>query len=184
MSNNEPALGNDELRALLKSQYHASLAMLRDTIERCPDDLWMSPSQPAAFWQIAYHAVFFAHLYLHRHYDDFKPWAQHQSAVQNQDGLPDEPQPGNTLPLIPNPYARSQVLEYWTICDGMVDEAMNRLELNSPDCGFYWYKDVGKLEHQFINIRHIQHHAGQLADRLRSGAKGGTQWVAKRRAAG
>ncbi len=28
------------LRAALKSQYHAGLAMLRDVVERFPDELW------------------------------------------------------------------------------------------------------------------------------------------------
>lgn len=32
------------LRAILKSQYHATLAMLRETIERCPDEVWFGAS--------------------------------------------------------------------------------------------------------------------------------------------
>jgi hypothetical protein len=34
-----------------------------------------------------------------------------------------------------------------------------------------------KLEHQFVNLRHIQHHTGQLADRLRQAANRGVQWL-------
>ena len=34
-----------------------------------------------------------------------------------------------------------------------------------------------KLEHQIVNIRHIEHHMAQLADRLRSSAGIGIQWV-------
>jgi len=36
---------------------------------------------------------------------------------------------------------------------------------------------MSKLEHQFVNIRHIQHHGAQLADRLRSAANIGIRWV-------
>jgi hypothetical protein len=43
--------------------------------------------------------------------------------------------------------------------------------------GFSWYR-MSKLEHQFVNLRHIQHHAAQLADRLRSAAGVGIKWVA------
>jgi hypothetical protein len=64
MSKTETAVGTDEIRKIIKSQYHASLAMLRETIERCPEELWMSTASTNAFWQIAYHAVFFAHLYM------------------------------------------------------------------------------------------------------------------------
>ncbi len=49
---------------VLKSQYHASLGMLREAIERCPADLWFDTSPTNAFWQVAYHALFFTHLYL------------------------------------------------------------------------------------------------------------------------
>ena len=50
------------LKAALKSQYHAALAMLRESIERCPDALWYSHTPTNAFWQVAYHTLFFAHL--------------------------------------------------------------------------------------------------------------------------
>jgi hypothetical protein len=30
------------LRTVLKSQYHASLAMLREAVERCPPEEWVS----------------------------------------------------------------------------------------------------------------------------------------------
>ena len=52
------------LRAVLKSQYHASLAMLREAIERCPPEEWLSTNHKNKFCQFSYHALFFAHLYL------------------------------------------------------------------------------------------------------------------------
>lgn len=41
----------DALRTILKSQYHAALAMLREAIERCPDGDWASEEHVNAFWQ-------------------------------------------------------------------------------------------------------------------------------------
>lgn len=79
------------------------------------------------------------------------------------------------LPLLPEPYSRKQVLEYWEFCDGMVEEALARMDLQSRESGFHWYK-VSKLEHQIVNIRHIQHGAAQLADRIRSALDEGTRW--------
>src|SRR6266699_3623195 len=43
----------EKLRAVLKSQYHASLAMLRQALERCPEDLWDNKDQGNAVWQTA-----------------------------------------------------------------------------------------------------------------------------------
>jgi hypothetical protein len=48
--------GDESLRAILKSQYRAALAMLGQALERCPDDLWAHDSHPNPFWHVAYHA--------------------------------------------------------------------------------------------------------------------------------
>ena len=110
---------------------------------------------------------------------DFRPWAGHQDGNQNPDGIPGPPDPKSTLPLIPDPYTKAEVLEYWSVCDRMVDGAVDALDLESSESGFSWYK-VSKLEHQLISIRHVAHHAGQLADRVRSAADVGVRWVGAR----
>ena len=163
------------LKAALKSQYHASLTMLHESIDRCPDMLWYSTTPTNAFWQVAYHAVFFAHLYLMPTEADFRPWPGHQGRVQHPDGIPGRVDPESALPLIPAPYARTDVLTYLSICDAMVDEAVDVLDLESEASGFDWYP-ISKLEHQLVNLRHIQHHTAQLADRLRTFADIGVNW--------
>ena len=164
------------LRQILKSQYHASLAMLRGAIERCPDELWLRTDTPNAFWQVAYHTLFFSHFYLLDGPDAYTGWRGHQSQVQQQDGIAGPPDPKSILPVIPRPYTRAEALEYWAICDGMVDARIDATDLESAVSGFYWYK-MSKLEHQLVNLRHIQHHTAQLADRLRNTLGVGTPWV-------
>jgi hypothetical protein len=164
------------LRGILRSQYHAALAMLRESIERCPEELWYSDTRANSFWQIAYHTLFFAHMYLHPTEADFRPWEGHQSRVQHPDGIAGPADPDSSLPLVPNPYSQQEVLAYWSVCARMVDPAVEALDLQSGDSGFSWYR-VSKLEHQIVNIRHIQHHAAQLADRLRSSADVGIRWI-------
>ena len=178
---NDGAEVRDEaLRDILKSQYHASLAMLRGAIERCPDEVWESTEHVNAFWQIAYHALFFTHLYLQVVPEAFVPWKHHRGNVQHEDGIAGEVDPNSELPLIPETYSKEQVLAYWAFCDEMVDGAVDALDLGAQASGFYWYQ-VPKLEHQIINLRHLQHHAGQLIDRVRSAAGVGTPWVGARR---
>ena len=168
-----------DLRSVLRSQYHAALAMLRDAIEQCPDKEWASTDHKNAFWQLAYHTLFFAHLYLMPEPSAFRPWREHQRGVQHEDGIAGPDDPASGLPLIPNPYTKAQVLEYWEICDRIVDNAVDRLDLDSPHSGFSWYK-VSKLEHQLVNLRHIQHHTAQLADRLRAADDISIKWVGQR----
>jgi hypothetical protein len=172
---------NDTLRPILKSQYHASLAMLKDAIEKCPEEVWLDARYSNGFWQIAYHVLFYTHLYLHRDEASFRPWAQHQSQVQHPSGLKGRRETDSGLPPFPDPYSKAQVLELWNICDRMVDDAIDGFDLDAPECGFWWYQ-MGKLEHQFVNIRHIQHHTAQLLDRLRVSADIGIPWVGMRHA--
>jgi hypothetical protein len=174
--------GRDEaLRGALKSQYHAGLAMLREAIERCPDDVWESDQPTNVFWQIAYHTLYFTHLYLEPTAETFRPWQQHQGDVQHEDGIAGPVDPDSELPLIPRPYTRAQAIEYWSLLDTMVDGAVDALDLQSPESGFHWYT-MPKLEHQLVNLRHLQHHVAQLADRLRASADVGIKWVGAGRA--
>ncbi len=51
------------------------------------------------------------------------------------------------------------------------------LDTAAPESGFFWLP-FGKLELQFYNIRHLQHHTGELFERL--GAVGVTlDWVGR-----
>ncbi|MGE3800678.1 MAG: DinB family protein [Candidatus Kapaibacterium sp.] len=173
-------VADSAIRTILKSQYHASLAMLGEAIEKCPDDLWLSDNYVNAFWQVAYHTLFFTHFYLGIDSESFQPWPEHQANVQHPDGIGGPPDPESSLPLLPDPYTKAQVLDYWNICNNMVDDAIDAMDINSPESGFYWYK-APKLEHQLINIRHIQHGAAQLADRLRGEVNVGVSWAGARR---
>lgn len=166
----------DRMRDILKSQYHASLAMLRETIERCPDDVWLSGEHKNNFWQIAYHALFFSHVYLQPNEAAFQRWERHQRNVQNEDAFAIEEDPNSNLPLLPKPYTKAEVLEYWNFCDQMIDRAVDALDLQSLESGFHWYR-FSKLEHQIMNIRHLEHHTAQLADRLRSANGTSIRWV-------
>ncbi len=191
MSERETQIERQECAALvrsaLKSQYHASLGMLRQAVEACPEDLWYRQDPVNAFWQTAYHTLFFAHRYLQPDEAAFQPWEHHQGRVQHEDGIAGPHDSDSPLPLIPEPYARDQVLEYWCMCDAMVDSAVDAFDPLSSESGFSWYK-VSKLEHQIISIRHIQLGAAQLAARLRAALNVGVEWVgagaSKKRTAG
>jgi hypothetical protein len=89
------------------------------------------------------------------------------------------PYPPHRQPKIGEPYSRAEILAYWRLCGEMVDTVVDRLDLNAPECGFPWYK-CPKLDHQIINIRHIQHHAALLSGRLRSAIGADIKWIGSR----
>jgi hypothetical protein len=174
----EPAAAStlESLRDALKSQYHAGLAMLRDAIVQCPPPHWDATPHTNQFWQIAYHTLFFTHLYAQPDHASFRPWSGHQTDNQNPDGIAHPPRPDSPLPPLPRPYSKAQVLEYWTICDQAIDGWIDALDLTAVESGFPWYS-MSKLEHQLVSLRHLQHHTAQLADRLRAGSNVGVRWV-------
>ncbi|MHC4712918.1 MAG: hypothetical protein ACYTAN_06555 [Planctomycetota bacterium] len=160
------------VQAALKGQYHASLAMLKDTIDQCPDDLWDSGEHGVAFWLVVYHTLFYTHLYLMPDEKAFRAWEHHREEYQFLDAVP---WPPHDPPKVGEPYTKAEVLEYWAVCDGMVDTAVDTLDLDAPKCGFPWYK-LPKLDHQINNIRHIQHHAALLSGRLRAAVGADVEW--------
>jgi hypothetical protein len=164
-----------DIRSALKSQYHGSLKTLHEAIKKCPDAMWDNAGDGfAPFWRVAYHTLFFTHFYLQQTADGFTPWARHRDEAQFMSNLPWE---NNRPPKPCEPYTRDDVLEYWRVCDEMVDTRVDALDLSAPESGFYWYK-MPKLEHQIVNIRHIQHHAAILSSRLRKSAGIDIGWVA------
>jgi hypothetical protein len=166
----DSAIAMEALRSAVKSQYHACLRMLRTAIRRCPEDLWTHPDGHAnPFWRIAYHTLFYTHLYLQANNRIFRPWEHHQRGIQHM----------NRWRKTWRVYTRAEVLAYWRICEVMVDDAVDALNLTARQSGFSWYK-IPKLEHQIVNIRHIQYHEAQLADRLRVAIGVGVGWADSR----
>jgi hypothetical protein len=163
-----------DVKAALATQYRAALKMLRDAIGKCPDDLWTDPAPKNAFWRVAYHALFFGHLYLMPDEASFVPWEGHREEHQFLGNLP---WPPHDPPAIGEPYSREQMLEYCAHLEALIDPVLDTVDLAAGSCGFWWY-ELPKLDHEMLSIRHLQHHAGQLADRLRNVEDEGVRWRA------
>jgi len=67
---------------IFRSQYHAALSMLRQSISQCPPAIWDDPNDHNKFWHMAYHALFYTHLYLSTSDGEFKPWVMHREDYQ------------------------------------------------------------------------------------------------------
>jgi len=146
---------------IIQSQYLATLAMLKQAIEKCPDTLWNDPADKNRFWHVAYHTLFYTHLYLQPTEQDFRPWAKHRKA--------------HDLAQTADPYSQAEILEYLAFCQQQVAERVPQLNLDA-ESGFDWLP-LGKAELQIYNIRHLQEHAGELMERLGSRAGIDIDWV-------
>jgi len=149
------------IKTIIQSQYLAALEMLKQTIEKCPDGLWNKPSDKNKYWHVAYHVIFYAHLYLQPTEEDFQPWDKHREEYQFMGSVP---WPPHHEPNIGTPYSKEEVLKYLAFCQQQVVNIVPQLDLHT-ESGFSWLP-FSKLELQFYNIRHLQQHAGELAERL------------------
>lgn len=157
---------------VVASQIRASLQMLRSTIESCPDALWQRDSEHNAYWVLAYHTVYFAHLYLSPTKKAFVPF---ERPVEGKSGF-GWSDLGDWSKLTPGDiYAKEDVLAYCDHVHRVVPELVASAPFDAPS-GFHWLP-FSKGEAHLYNLRHIQHHAGQLADRLRQIADVGTKWI-------
>ena len=144
-----------EVKSALLRQYRASLKMLRQCIEVCPDELW-NKTNDRPYWNIAGHALFYTHLYLSQSEEDFVSF---EPDLEPSHNVWDPVQEGVY-------FSKEQLLGY---CDQLLDGCqglVEKLKLEADETGFHWYKDMDKFEHQLVNLKHLQGHVGQLSELL------------------
>lgn len=156
----------------IKSQYLASLEMLKHAIAKCPEALWYSPEYKNPFWHIAFHVLFYTHFYLQTSEEDFVPWEKHKDdcvSLGSSEGML----------TTAEPYSIEEILAYLELCCEQVEEQVTSLDLDAKS-GFDWLP-FNKLELQIYNIRHIKQHTGELCERLGTIGEIEVDWVGLKR---
>ncbi len=161
------------LQSSFRSQFHAALSMFEAVVQNCPDTLWYEQTPQNKFWHIAYHTLFYTHLYLQESEASFVPWAGFR---ENYQFMGRQPWPPYEKPLINERYSKEEILEYVAFCRKEIDARLAALDKFDAPSGFSWLP-MNKFELQIYNIRHIQHHVGQLSDRLRQAEDIGVEWL-------
>ena len=156
-----------DTKAVIQSQFLATLEILKKVIEQCPDTMWADPVPKNKFWHIVFHSLFFTHFYLHPTEGDFIAWEKHRDLV----GLSPKDDWDSIVP-----YTKVELLEYLALCQEQVKEKVAASNLKA-ESGFHWLT-FNTLEKHLYNIRHTQLHTGELCERL--GQAGiDIQWVGK-----
>lgn len=161
---------------MIGRQFAAAIQTLRLAIEACPDDLWDDRTDGSPFWHLAYHALFFTDFYLSKDEKAFQPMAFHESKAHFLPG--DYQKFGGIVTTPDKAFSRDELLEYADHCLGKCLDVFETLtdERVLERCGFWWYGlNVG--EFLLNNLRHAQHHAGQLVLLLRRRADIGVDWL-------
>jgi hypothetical protein len=148
----------------IRCQYQAALEMLKQAVIQCPEGMWADPAYRNSFWRVAYHTLFYAHLYLQSRGEDFVQWEKHRPDYHLM-------QPGGEA------YNKADILEYFELVRQQVDEKVPASDPDAPS-GFGWLP-FNRLETHLYNIRHIQQHTGELSERLGVTANIDVDWVTR-----
>jgi len=158
-----------DLLKIVTSQYNASLEMFEDAVTHCPESLWQEPNYKNRFWHIAFHTMFWTHMYLNDSEHTFEKWEKH---IKDYQWLNFRSKNYGEEDVI---YSKEDVLSYLNFCKTCMAEHLPTL--NFEDTGGFSWLPVTKLELHIYNIRHIQHHTSQLTDRLKEVENTPIKWV-------
>ena len=143
--------------------------MLGNAIEACPDDVWGDRSSRPEYWYVVFHTLFFLDLYLSESDVGFHPPPPFTLDEMDERGL-----------LPERVYSRDELRAYLNhgrnkcriTIGNLTDETLH------SRCGFSWL-DLSVMEMHLYNMRHVQHHAGQLHLLLRQKIDSAPRWVRK-----
>jgi hypothetical protein len=149
----------DTFKQLVRNQYEASLSTLNFCMVRCPEQSWNECVAKLKFCQAAFHAIFFADLYL-QPTDDLEAFkrrafhVKHKAVFRDYKELQDRPQ------VLRN--EKAFVFEYLQHVRRKAQETIEReaAEVLAGNSGFRSRK-CSRAELHVYNIRHVQHHAAQ-----------------------
>src|SRR5438874_2041038 len=147
---------NNYLTKILLAQFEAALRMMKHCVDACPPRFWEGKVANATFRQLAYHTLYYVDLYLSPN-----PMAFERRDLHSRGGHRRGPTGCTAL-------SKQETLAYLTICRRKAIQilAAETAESLQGPCGFPWRK-VSRGELHIYNIRHIQHHTGQLSAYLR-----------------
>ncbi len=153
------------IREPLWNQFGASIDMLENAINMCPDDFWDTEKK---FWYNAYHCLFWLDYFLTLEPSTFSPPKPFTLSEFDASGIMPE-----------RTYAKEELLSYLqasrckchqVISSLSMDEIINRRWINE-------YRNYSVFEILLYNMRHVQHHAAQLNLLLRQNINDAPKWV-------
>ena len=160
----------DYVKQTLLGQFEASLAMLNNCVKACPEEHWEGRIANGTFRWVTYHTLFFVDFYLSPSKEAFELREFHQHGGDER-----KPCPAAGL-------TNDETLAYVKICrDKMrITIAQETRESLERESGFR--KNLTRGELHIYNLRHVQHHTGQLSAYLRRVAadhldQGALPWI-------
>lgn len=163
----------DVYKQTISNQYEAAFCTLALCIDRCLDANWHAPVANLKFCQVAFHALFFADVYLGPNLKSLREQPFHRD---NATFFGDYEELEDRVPQAV--YEQPAIKKYLTQCRDKASAviAAETAETLAVRPGFDWLQ-FSRAEVHVYNIRHIHHHAAQLSLRLRIDTGEDIPWV-------
>ena len=155
----------ENISSILWKQFGGVIDMLENAIKTSNDHLWLSNN----FWYITYHTLFYLDYYLSEDPDTFHPPHPFDLSEFDPEGrMPDRI------------YSKLELLDYLEFCRKKCFYFIQ--DLNEDTMKKRWvnpYRDYSFFEMVVYNMRHVQHHTGQLNLLIRQVQDEGAGWVSR-----
>lgn len=157
--------------AMVWRQFGAAIDMLANAIDACPDEVWGDGSRQPEFWYVTYHTLFWLDLYLSGNIREFRPPAPFTLSELDPDGLMPE-----------RVYTRGEMRAYLRHCRERCRASIAAMtdERAVAPVRCHW-GEMAYGELLLYNLRHVQHHTGQLNLMLRQTVSDAPRWVKQAR---
>jgi hypothetical protein len=157
---------NTEFKEMIWKQFGAAIDMLENAVSQCPVEKW---SGTTMFWYKAFHTTFYLDYYLSYDPDSFAPPPPFTLSEFDSNGA-----------LPERVYSKEELMGYiefsrkkcFDLCASFTEENANRRFINKS-------RDYSMLEMLIYNLRHVQHHVGQLNMLLRQETGSAPSWVSR-----
>jgi hypothetical protein len=155
----------DSFRQALYQQFAAAITMLENAIRACPDALWDDRKQWAPFWQIVHHTVYYLDLYFTEFDEILTTSPKNNGSDHRLETKPDRIR------------SKSELLKHLSQARGRCFcglDSLTESHLAKPTA-FEW-QSFNQANLILDNLRHVQHHVGQLVLILRREADLESEW--------
>ena len=138
----------------------------------CPAEEWDMPHGDSPFSQVVFHTLFYADYYLQFDPESFRIQSfheSHRSIFDNYEELEDR------IPV--KLYAREFCETYLEYCKNKCETTIQRETAKTLREASTFRRELSRIEFYVYLIRHIQHHAAQLALRVQSVTGSIVPWI-------
>jgi hypothetical protein len=155
------------MKEALRQQFGAAIDALAAAVRACPDVEWVAGERWHQPWYIAYHTVFWLDYYLAEADPAYRPPAPFTLGELEADAFPE------------HEATRAELLEWLQSCRAALAARLSTLPEDGTEgrpCRLGW-GTVGAVELLLYNLRHVQHHTGQLNLLVRRSGHAPPPWI-------